>query len=263
MRQGPQTDGWMGSAAKRDDPKCQAFGFVFGRDFPADKDATGNKKVVNCAFGRGQMDKPDGQPGSRAYTVMASNVGGKLGPGQSFWVRYYLMVGTMEDVVRNAREYKKKVDYNALNLAEEQATVQPLYRKTLNDGTVTLTREGSKGAEPVCRVYNEPVLNSKPLFVIRELSDGRSIVTTDPYGLSRRKPYRNPLPKDHKLHGKLENTVKYYTHESEAGKRLQWELLGFVMPDKNAKLEESKYLPISDIVSVPASSENILVRRLK
>jgi hypothetical protein len=264
MRQGPQTDGWMGSGAKKDDPKCQAFGFVFGKDFSGDKDAAGNQKSVNCAFGRGQMDDKEGNPGKRAYTVMASNVGGgKLGPGQSYWLRYYLMVGTMEDVVTKAREYRKKIDYNVLDLPEQQATLHPLYRKTLNDGTIALTRDGSRGAEPVCCVYNEPVLNSKPLFVIRELPKGRSIVTTDPYGLSRKKPYKNPLPKDHKLYSKLEHTFKCYTHESEAGKPLQWELLGFVIPADQAKAAPDAYVKLEEIVDGPGLRGMLTLRCIK
>ncbi len=253
MRQGTQTDGWMGSAAKKDDPNCQAFGFVFGKDFPGRKDAAGKNKSVNCAFGRGQMDKPDGLPGKRAYTVMASNVAGKLPPGQSFWVRYYLMVGTMENVVKNARDYRKKIDYNALNITEQQATLHPLYQRTLSDGSVSLSRDASKGNESVCCVYNEPVLNSNPLFVIRELPRGRSIVTTDPYGLSHKKPFKNPLPKDHELYDKLESTVKYYTHESQAGKRLKWQLLGFVMPSDKAKGEPERYVKLSTIVDSPGT----------
>ena len=86
------------------------------------------------------------------------------------------------------------------------------------------------------------------MFVIRELPEGRSIVTTDPYGLSRRRSFKNPLPKDHVLYDKLENTVKYYTHESQVGKRLQWELLGFVMPSNRAKGGPERYVKLSTIV---------------
>lgn len=196
------------------------------------------------------MDKPDGQPGKRAYTVMASNVGGKMNPGESFWVRYYLVVGTMEHVVKKARELAKKVGYNALNIAEEQATLHPLYLKTLKDETKSLIRN----AKAVCRIYNEPVLNSKPLFVIRELPAGRSLVTTNPYELSRRKAYKNPLPENHKLHGRLENTFKYYTHESEAGKILKWELLGFVMPADKATRNVESYVKLEGIIDGPGTS---------
>ena len=258
MRPASKTDGWLGSAAKRDDPKCQTFAFVFGRN-PAGKTKQGRRKSLNCAYGRGQLDK-NGKIGKRAYTVMASNTSGQMPPGQSFWVRYYLVVGTMEHVVKRARQLRNKVDYNALNLSEKQATLAPLYRKTRSDGTRSLARERSNGAKAVCRVYNEPILNSKPLFVIRELPTGRSIVTTNPYELSRRKAYRNPVPESHKLHGKLENAFQYYTHESEAGKVLAWELLGFVMPADKATGNAVRYVKLSGIVDGPGTGGMLALR---
>ena len=246
------SDGWLGAAAKRDDPQSLAFAFVFGRDYAYEKAQKRDPRPSLFSLGRAGRTR-DGKPNSRDFTVMANSVRGMQRPGEDYWVRYYLMVGALEDVVRNAREYERKADYGVLNLLEEQASVQPLYREVLGDGTITLTRNGPKGAEPVCRVYNEPVRHSKPLFSIRELPAGRSIVTTDPYDLSRKEAYRNPLPRDHELHGKLEGVSKCYTYQSQDGKDLKWELLGFVMPSDKAKGDPEGYVKLAAIVDGPGT----------
>ena len=118
---------------------------------------------------------------------------------------------------------------------------------------MTLSRTPSAGAEAVCQVYNEPVRHAKPLFVVRERPTGRSIVTTNPYELSRREPYPNPLPKEHKLHEKLQGAEKRYTYESESGKKLAWELLGFVMPKTKASRALKDYMELETLVTSPGT----------
>ncbi len=184
---------------------------------------------------------------------MANSVRGRLKPGEDYWVRYYLIVGALGRVVDNARKYAKKADYGVLGFTEERATLQPLYLEKMGEGAVTLTRRGAAGAGPACRVYNEPALNSMPLFSVRELPSGRGIVTTDPYGLSRKEKYANPLPKDHGLHGKLANVCGRYPYQSREGKGLKWDLLGYVMPADKAKGNPEGYVEIESLAAGPGS----------
>ncbi|MBT7062087.1 MAG: hypothetical protein HN742_35880 [Lentisphaerae bacterium] len=233
-----ETDGWLGAAARKNDPHSPAFGFAFGRD------------AGSCCVGSAGHGPP------RDYIVMASNPAGfspktTLSKGKSFWVRYYVMVGTFEEVLRNARAYAEKAGWGDLNIPEEDASTHPLYRTTLADGTIGLTRRASEGVEPVCRVYNEPVLGATPLFVIRELPAGRGIVTTDPYALSRTAPYPNPLPKDHEHHAELRGAIKRYTYESDARKKLGWELLGFVMPTSKPGRDQDSCVQLNTIIDAP------------
>jgi hypothetical protein len=232
----PRTDGWLGTVKKKGEPKSHAFGFVFGRS------------ASSVAMGSAGAGPP------RDYTVMASNAGAqgsKLGTGQSFWVRYYLAVGSFEDVVRNSKLYAKKAGWGDMNIPEKRASLQTLYGRKLEDGRMILSRERGEGSKPVCRVWNEPVLHSMPLFSIRELPEGRTVITTDPYALSRKEPYLNPLPKGHALHKELEGAVRRFTYESENGKQLEWHLLGFVMPTDKAGGDRSAYVDLAAMVGSP------------
>lgn len=155
----------------------------------------------------------------------------------------------------NARKYAPRADYGVLNFSEEQAGTQPLYREEIPGGSVVLTRRKQKGQEPVCAVYNQPVLGSMPLFVIWELPEGEAAVTTDLYECSKRVKYENPLPKDHRLFSRLENTSKTSIYESRHGKDLQWKLLGFVMPEDKARGDKIGYVNLASIVDSPGASD--------
>ena len=184
---------------------------------------------------------------------MANSVRGRLKPGEDYWVRYYLIVNTMENVLEKAKEYKEKADYGVLKFSEDTATLQPLYRKKLPDGIITLTRKGAKGAKPVCRVYSEPVLNSKPLFLIRELPTGLSAVTTDPYELCHKEEWKNPVPKGHKYHDALQDVKKCRPYWSQEKKDLKWKLLGYVMPSDKAQEVPEGYVKLATIVDGPGT----------
>lgn len=235
-----ETDGWLGAAASKEDPTSPAFGFVFGRD------------VASCCVGSAGHAPP------RDYIVMASNPGGgvpnEVGPDRSFWVRYYLVVGSREHVIRTARKVAEKAGWGDLDLPEDRASTQPLYRSA--DGE--LTRDVVAGTAPVCRVYNEPVQHAKPLFAIRERAGSRGVVTTNPYALSRTEPYANPLPEDHAFHAELQDAIKRYTYESEDRKRLQWELLGFVLPAAMVGSDRAAYVALDTLIE-GADTEGMLV----
>jgi len=246
------TDGWLLAAAKKDDPQCPAFAFAYGRDFPYEKIQKGDPRPSLMTSGRAGRT-PDGKPNSRDFTIMANSVRGVQKPGTDYWVRYYLITGPLAKVVENARKYAARADYGVLNFSEERAGARPLYREEIPGGSVLLTRRRRRGQAPVCRVYDQPVLGSMPLFAIRELPEGKGVVTTDLYELSRRVKYENPVPRDHKLFSRLEKAYTTSVYESQDGKDLKWQLLGFVMPADKAKGERAGYVELASIVDGPGT----------
>lgn len=224
------SDGWLLATAEGDDPQRPAFAFIYGRDFPYEKIQTDDPRPALMTFGRAGRTA-DGSPNSRAATIMANSVRGEMPPGEEYWVRYYLATGPFDQVLKNARKYGGKGDYGILGFTEERASTHSLYRRAFPGGSVVLSRTGKSSEKPVCRVYNEPVRGSLPLFTIRELPEGRGIVTTDIYALSRREKYISPVPADHEMAPRLAKAYKSYVYESANLKPLKWELLGFVMPE--------------------------------
>jgi hypothetical protein len=259
FRECRKSAGWLGAAAKRGDPRGQAFAFAFGRDYDYEKVQKRDRRPALFSLGRAGRGR-GGKPNRRDYTVMANSVRGTLKPGEDYWVRYYLMVGPLDRVVNNAGKYAKKADYGVLDFTEEMATLQPLYMKGHEAGGDTLVRRGGAGSSPACRVYNEPVRNAMPLFSIRELPTGRRVVTPDPYALSRKEAYRNPLPEDHRLFDELEKASTCHPYQSQAGKDLKWELLGYVMPVDKATGDPGRYVKLETIVKGPGIRDLLAVR---
>lgn len=111
-------------------------------------------------------------------------------------------------------------------------------------------------------MYNEPLLNSKPLFRIEEISGGKSVISTDPYEISFKEEWRNnQWPEGHKWHEEFDNRQTCLPYQSRSRKPLKWTLLGFAMPGDQVKLEKDKYVSLSDLVSVSENSRRILVRK--
>lgn len=241
------TDGWILATDEGEDPHRQAFAFIYGRDYPYEKIQTEDPRASLVTFGRAGRT-PDGSPNSRAFTVMANSVRGKMTPGEEFWVRYYLSAGPLDQVLDNAKEYGGKGDYGVLEIRPETATTSPLFQKTLSNGDTLLSHTGESGSAPVCRVFNEPVRGSVPLFTIRELPEGKTLVTTDIYALSRKEKYNNPVPKESEHHAYLEEAYKSYVYESESLKPLKWDLLGYVLPSEMIATGTPGYRVLSEIV---------------
>lgn len=220
---------------------------MFGKNFTYEQTHHFGKCLLT--FGR----TSDGKVGSRDFTVMANSVRGHMKPGGDFWYRYYVVAGPFDQVLKNARKYGSKADYGVINFKEDQADTHPLYREEFPDGSVALSRHGTAGEQPVCWVYDAPVVGSMPLFHIQELPTGKHLVTTDPYQLSRQVKYNNPVPNSNKYYDDLQNRYKNYMYESQDGKRLSWELLGYVMPANKEGNDRTGYIDLASIINNPGT----------
>lgn len=239
-----QTDGWLGAAASKNDPNAQAFAFVFGKKFNKKENPGGNAAVGHAGHA---IVTIDGKAviNVRDYTVMQSGVNGKLTPGHNYWVNYYLVVGTRNQVIRNARKYGSRGDYyGTLNITEQNAGLTPLYL----DGHGLLTRRKRGDAKPACHLYNKPITDSQPLFRISEVpAGGKSMVTIDPYAMSYKTPWTNLLPKADPLYAEYNNRDTVLVHLSQNKKPLHWTLLGFVIPTITITMDKSQYTPVPGI----------------
>lgn len=242
-----QADGWLGTATSKDDPNAQAFGFVFGR--PSNQFKGGAKLgggIIDVGTA-GEAIVKDGDQitvNKRDYTVMDSNLNGDQLPGQAFCVNYYLIVGSRDQVIQNARKYAGRVYTADLHFTEQNAGLTPLYL----DAKGLLTRQERGNSKPPCQAYNMPITNSQRLFRISEVpANGKSIITTDPYALSYKSPWVNVLPKNDPLYKRFSNRYTILPHLSQEAKPLHWTLLGFVIPADKIALNKSQYTAVPGI----------------
>jgi len=254
------TGGWMIASQDKEDMASLTFGFVFGNGFEGKKIKGIDKPGGNMGFGHAGKD-PSKVSGIslRDYIIMASNVKGTQKPGEGFWTNYFLVVGSKENVIKQGKKYADKPSYGVLDFTEANATLRTLYF----DKKLMLTLEKKGNAKAVCQIYNQPITHSKPLFRIEEVGSAKVIITTNPYDLSHKADWPNVLPKDHKRYEEFNGRQTCLPHLSQDKKPLKWTLLGFVISEKNATLEASKYMSISDVVSVVDDSGNMFVRKLK
>lgn len=231
--------GWMAAVADMSDSASPAFCFAYGR-----QDESGFTSF-------GYAPHPD-----RDFTVMASHPPGTLAPGESYWVRYYLVTGPFGEVASRCADLEGDAGYARITFAEASATTALLYEDTIGS-SVVLTRKET-GA-PVGRVYDEPVTNSKPLFRICESTPPtRCAVTTDPYHFSRKEPYENLLRPGDEFYEEFMNRETAYLYESENHLPLDWTLLGFVVPP--AHRGPFSYQALSPLISVPPGDAGMLLR---
>jgi len=251
------TCGWLAAAADKEDTESLTFGFVFGNRLDRVKGI--KKPSRNVSWGRAGRDlEKVSTIAKRDYIVMASNVGGDSHhrPGTSYWLTYYLVVGKKQDVIKNMNKYADKPNFGIHDFNEKNTTLSPLYADT----DKLLSRERKGNAKTVGYVYNQPVKNSQPLFRIEEVGTGKKIITVNPYDFSYKMDWENVLPEEHERYEDFNNRKLCLPHISHDAKPLNWTLLGFVIPEKNAELGKDKYVPLSSLVDVPESSKGMLVR---
>jgi hypothetical protein len=233
------TAGWLAATADLTDTDSPAFGFAYGRAEP------------EGFTGFGWTAHPD-----RDFTVMTSAPPGGLNPGESYWVRYYLVTGPFGDVMARCDLLEDTAGFSRITFEESPASMAYLYEDTIGSDTI-LTRQET--GSPVCRVYNEPVTNSKPLFRICEASPPtHCVVTTDPYHLARKEPYENLLLPGDEFYEEFQSRETAYLYESQNHESLDWNLLGFVIPP--AHQGSFAYQALSPLLSVPPRDAGMLAR---
>lgn len=121
-------------------------------------------------------------PGQRDYMVgtLIRKVG--VQPGEAFFHRYYMVVGSVGNIVNliESNGLVAKADYGLIEFSEANAsrtgwTIQD------SSGIVSLTQ--AVAGEEDFFTYDQPVIGSMPLLLIGD-SSGNEFITIDPYALS-------------------------------------------------------------------------------
>jgi len=190
----------------------------------SDKD--GAYRLANVNFGK---------PGSMVNVVKtggwaAAVQDAKMPTSQAFaWIFGTKRYGR---VAVNGEKYRSKVSYGIRVIDQSSSGTIPLYLK-IASGQKVLRASGS--GRPAMYVYAQPVKDSKPLYLIKNLKTRRYHVTCDPYMLMK----RVPIPKD----TKGRTGIRPYDGSTEIVK-----IFGYVMPaDKAAS--KLKYKRLDSILT--------------
>jgi hypothetical protein len=186
IRDAADTGGWAAFAQDGESPDRFALALVFGRD-------------------RHRAEKPDWQPLStrwrwgvagleerrspRDYLVATVNSRCVVAPGETFGYRLYFVIGPLRDVMRQGRTLVAHVDYGIVPLLRKDA---PIVRATI-------------GARQPFFLWGRPVPGSTPIFLLRDTTTRRLLVTHDPYQLASTAPFENPYPEGHAKHDRYAN----------------------------------------------------------
>jgi len=246
-----KTGGWAAATQNAANPAAYSLGLVFGRDLhwpeqqQLQRAKTPGFQNSPTVFGAG-----DSRHGVRDYTVMDVSSRVMIHPGECFFRRTFMVIGTLDEVAEAGRKLEPFADYQMLDFTEADTSLLPLYAKPMDKGQVLPTLEApASDAKPVAKVYARPVKYSKPLFLLQEAATGRHHLTTDPVLLNRKEPFANPYAESDPKHAAFQNRVQYVNYE---GRAKSMTLLGYVMPREKADAAKHRYATLS---SIPALAD--------
>lgn len=164
------TGGWI-ALVSSNAPEARGVGIVFGKGLQAAEDRGSYLRW-------GNYDGPElpGIDGTVATVRRSVN----LDPGETLKYRYYLVIGTLADIQRQANKLESKVTMIKSTPTPEQAG-----RLAVCQGVGgTLKRTCAGGETPLFRTYGNSIPNAWPLFLLQDVRSGEYMVTNDPYELS-------------------------------------------------------------------------------
>jgi hypothetical protein len=210
-----KTGGWAAAVQDAGKPEAQAFAWIFGTKRYG--------RITKFSYGDARRDD---------FNVQALLIRDKLPPGTLVWLRMYFAAGKLGTVAANGKKYQGKVAYGIWSIGQAESKTIPLYLR--REGGQTVLQAGDAG-RPAMYVYAQPVKDSKPLYLIKNLKTGKYHATCDPYMLMK----RVPIPRDRK--GRT--GIRPYDGSTKIVK-----IFGYVMPKSkiNSKLT---YKPLADILT--------------
>jgi hypothetical protein len=258
--------GWAAATQNASNPFSYALGVIFGRDpywiEQRKLKHTGQMHWQRSAtvYGAG-----DSRGGERDYTVINMDNRVNIAPGECFFRRTYMAIGTLQEVAEAGKELEPFTDLHPVEFKEDETPLLPLYIKRDDKATAQPTlEEPEPGAQPVCQLYSKPVRHSKPVFLLQDGGSGEYILTTDPALQCRKLQFVNPYPADHSKHATLENRHQYLTHQTRTK---SWQLLGYAIPADHAatNLAHRKISELPDLAPLfqageCAQADRLLVR---
>jgi len=239
-----KTGGWSAATQNAMNPASYSLGLVFGRDLRWPEQQQLQRLKTSCfqksptVYGAG-----DSRHGVRDYTVMDVSSRVMIQPGECFFRRVFMVLGTLSEVAEAARKLESFADYHLMDFTEADTPLIPLYVKLSDKGQVTPSLDApAPDAQPIAQLYTRPVRHSKPLFLLQEAATGGYHLSTDPALLSRKEPFANPYPEGDPKHEAFKNRVQYANHE---GRAKSVSLLGYVMPRETADAAKYPYTALS------------------
>jgi len=216
-RDSSTTGGWMAAVEDAKTSTSFAYSWVYGQN-------KAGKSPILMSFGRTDVN--------RDFTVMAPVIRTPIAPGTGYYYRTYFIMGDFNKVVQLSNQYASKTDYGPLTFPEKTSALIPLYLKTENGQTVI----SDTGTSPAFHVYAEPVKNSKPLYLIKDLKTGKYKVTCDPYMLMPRYPISGTDKVGYRPYDGSTEIIKIYgyvmpSNKLEGGTGLTYKRLDSVLKD--------------------------------
>lgn len=151
------TNGWVAMVQEKSQ-SAWGLGVVFGR--PAGQ----NDATAVLRFGSAEPED---------LTVLAAIPNKGIAPGETFAMRYYLVLG------RLSAEIHPKA-----NVAANYVAMETLSFDLLTAGSIEPCSQGPGLADcHLFRTLDRPVADAAPLFVLRDLNDQHLLVSSDPYAL--------------------------------------------------------------------------------
>jgi len=239
------TGGWMAFVENAANPNSYALGLVFGKDRHWEEQNQHKRagasyyQTAPTVFGSGNS-----RHGKRDYSVAAVAPRAMVNPGGTFFMRVYLVLGTLTQVQAKAEALADRVDYGLLEIDPATAPKMPIYSKLVGNQTIPTTQPPSEGAKPAFYTYAVPVEGAQPLFLMKETATGKFVVSTDPYALCGKKPFVNPFPPGNPKHNTYQNRVIYQPYDGKT----EWiGLLGYAIPKEKIS-DVSKYISLSAVL---------------
>ena len=168
------TGGWIAWTRDVTDPFSPTLALVAGKDSAPRP----SSQYFPARFRYGTDDAV------HDFEVVETNPFVEQAAGSAVFFRVYLVVGSLAKVQSLANSLSSSADRGPLIFREDHADLVPLYLQNA-DGQTILTRVAPSGQKPALYTYAQPVANSQPLFVLRNMSTGQLRLSTDPCELSR------------------------------------------------------------------------------
>jgi hypothetical protein len=246
-----KTGGWAAATQNAATPAAFSLGLVFGRDLHwPEQEKLKRAKTPGFQHSATVYGAGDSRHGARDYTVMDVSSRVTILPGECFFRRIFMVLGTLGEVAEASRKLESFADYHLVEFTESDTPLLPLYARSMDKGQIVPSLEApTPDAKPVGQLYAHPVKHSKPLFLLQEAATGLYHLSTDPALLNRKEPFANPYPESHPKHVAFQNRVQYVNYE---GRTKSISLLGYVIPREKADEAKHRY---SSIGAIPALAD--------
>jgi len=235
------TGGWMAWAQDRKDEASPAMALVFGTD----PNNVSNGRRIDEAIRWGTAGSGEGAK-VRDYQVAERMSHAKVGQGESWSIRWYLVSGEYAQVRKAAAKLAGKAGVS--RLAFEDTVKQSVWNVDK-----TISTEGA--GDPWIQLQAFPVKGTVPLFLLTDKRNGELVVTADPYALAETEPFPNPLPEGFKNREIYDNRVIFKQYAPHIGYQ---NLLGYAYANKPVD-RNIRRIPAPEGVRLHESTRNLWI----